>query len=353
MNKPTSYSSAGVNIDAGNDFVDYIKNRVKQTFKPQVIGGIGGYGSLFALQGLDVDLNDAILVSSTDGVGTKIKIAQIMNDYRWIGSDLVGMCVNDLLCQGAKPLFFLDYIACGFLDNNIANIILDSIVNGCKEANLSLIGGETAEMPGVYEEGSYDLAGFAVGIVEKRHILPKIHRIHDGDLLIGLHSSGIHSNGFSLIRKIFTDHGISYHDQSYIDSKKSWGELLLTPTKIYSGICSKISHLVKGFAHITGGGLTENLPRILPDGFEAKIDTKSWNKHEIFNWIQKIGGNIQDEEMFRVFNMGIGMVIVCAEEHRSEIISVLKDEGEHFSEIGTLQRITNSNDSSEAFVTYI
>ena len=350
-NKPISYADSGVNINAGNEFVDYIKARVKQTFKPQVLGEIGGYASLFGMQGLGINnINDAVLVSSTDGVGTKIKIAQAINQYSTIGIDLVAMCVNDLLCQGAQPLFFLDYIACGKLDNNIVKDILDGIVDGCQLGSMSLIGGETAEMPGVYAEGCYDLAGFSVGVVDKNKILPNIDSMCDGDILIGLHSSGPHSNGFSLIRKILEVKGIKYIDECELDDSKNWGKFLLTPTKIYVDICGKLNHLVKGFSHITGGGITENLPRVLPKGFCAEIKNGSWSVPKIFDWLQINGGNIDSGEMHRVFNMGIGMIIVCSKENAEQIKEILNSNKEEYSEIGKIKKM--SDNEKEAFVEY-
>lgn len=342
------YKSSGVNINAGNNFVDYVKKKVKQTFKPQVIGGIGGYASLFSLQNLGIDLNDAIIVSSTDGVGTKLAIAEKIDKHNTVGIDLVAMCVNDLLCQGAQPLFFLDYIACRQIEERIVNSILDGIVEGCKLANLSLIGGETAEMPGLYQGTSYDLAGFAVGIVERNKMLPKIDDIKNGDILIGLHSSGIHSNGFSLVRKILEINNIEYNSICDLDQSKSWGEFLLTPTKIYSDICEKLSELVKGFAHITGGGITENLPRILPDGFIAKINRSSWELPRIFQWLQQ-KGNVDLEEMYRIFNMGIGMIAVCDKDRLDEIETILQNNEISFSKIGLL---CNNEDNVKPFVEY-
>ncbi len=346
------YKSSGVNIDAGNQFVDYIKNKVGRTFTPNVLNGIGGFASLFSLQNLGIDLNKAVMVSSTDGVGTKVKIAQKMNKHDTIGIDLVAMCVNDLICQGALPLFFLDYIACGSIHQPTVQSIMDGIVSGCLDGKMSLIGGETAEMPGVYESGVYDLAGFSVGIVESDNMLPNLPSMKEGDLLIGLHSSGLHSNGFSLARKIFEKLNIHYDDECDIDKSKSWGEYLLTPTKIYVDICTKLKKYVKGFAHITGGGITENLPRILPKSFVAKIDRKSWSvESTIFSYMRgKIDiESLSNEEMYRVFNMGIGMIAVFDATNLEKIREILNESGEKFSEIGYLGK----SDSDEPFVEYI
>ena len=337
------YKSSGVNINAGNNFVDYVKTKVKQTFKPQVLGGIGGYASLFSLQGLNVDLNDAAIVSSTDGVGTKLAIAEQINKHDTIGIDLVAMCVNDLLCQGAKPLFFLDYIACGKIKEEIVNSILDGIIEGCKIGDMSLIGGETAEMPGLYQGSNYDLAGFAVGIVERKKMLPLVDIMQEGDILIGIHSSGIHSNGFSLVRKILEIDKINYNSECEINNSQSWGEFLLTPTKIYTKICHELSILVKGFAHITGGGITENLPRILPKNFIAKVNRECWKQPQIFTWLQE-KGKIDIEEMYRVFNMGIGMIAVCSQENIEKVRNILNTSSTEFSEIGEL--ITNKNEKT-------
>jgi phosphoribosylformylglycinamidine cyclo-ligase len=346
------YKSAGVNIDAGNEFVDYIKHKVKSTFTPNVLNGIGGFASLFSLQNLGIDLNKAVLVSSTDGVGTKVKIAQKIEKHNTIGIDLVAMCVNDLICQGALPLFFLDYIACGSIHQPTVQSIMDGIVAGCLDGKMSLIGGETAEMPGVYEKNVYDLAGFAVGIVESDKMLPDLPSIKNGDVLIGLHSSGLHSNGFSLVRKIFEKLNINFNDSCELDHSKSWGEYLLTPTRIYVDIVIKLKKYVKGFAHITGGGITENLPRILPENFFAKIDKKSWTpESKIFSYIrEKIDiQSLSNDEMYRVFNMGIGMIAVCDPINLEEIRKILNENNQWFSEIGYLEKSENN----EPYVEYI
>lgn len=334
------YKSSGVNIDAGNQFVDYIKNRVQKTFTPNVLNGIGGFASLFSLQNLGIDLNKAAIVSSTDGVGTKVKIAQSINKHDTIGIDLVAMCVNDLICQGAMPLFFLDYIACGSIHQPTMQALMDGIVEGCLQGKMSLIGGETAEMPGVYALDVYDLAGFAVGIIETDKILPNISSMKEGDVLIGLHSSGLHSNGFSLVRKIFGTLGIHYTDKCDLDSSMSWGEYLLTPTKIYVDICQKLKKYVKGFANITGGGITENLPRILPNNIAAQIDKQSWKSDsKIFSFMKdKLGDSLAEDEMYRVFNMGIGMIAICDENNLKEVSKILEESNEKFSIIGSLKK---------------
>ena len=345
------YKSCGVDIDAGNQFVDYIKNKVKHTFTPNVLNGIGGFASLFSLQNLGIDLNKAVLVSSTDGVGTKVKIAQHINKHDTIGVDLVAMCVNDLICQGALPLFFLDYIACWSIHKETMQSNMNGMVDGCLEGKMSLIGGETAEMPAVYANSVYDLAGFSVGIVESDKMLPNLSSVKEGDILIGLYSSGLHSNGFSLVRKIFEKLSINYNDKCELDKSKSWGEYLLTPTKIYVDIASKLRQYVKGFAHITGGGITENLPRILPKNFVAKIDRASWTpESKIFSYMRDNIESLSDEEMYRVFNMGIGMIAVCDKENIEHICKILNENCEKFSEIGYVSRSKNDCDS---YVEYI
>jgi phosphoribosylformylglycinamidine cyclo-ligase len=340
------YKSSGVNIDAGNQFVDYIKNKVNRTFTPNVLNGIGGFASLFSLQDLGIDLNKAVMVSSTDGVGTKVKIAQAINKHNTIGIDCVAMCVNDLICQGALPLFFLDYIACGSIHQPTMQSLMDGIVEGCLNGKMSLIGGETAEMPGVYANEVYDLAGFAVGIVENDKMLPNLPSMRDGDILIGLHSTGLHSNGFSLVRKIFETLDINYNDQCELDNLKSWGEYLLAPTKIYVDIALKLKQYVKGFAHITGGGITENLPRILPKNFYAEINSKSWtSESKIFEYMHDNVKSLSNEEMYRVFNMGIGMIAICDSNNIDEIRKILNENNEKFSEIGYLK--TSSKEEPE------
>jgi phosphoribosylformylglycinamidine cyclo-ligase len=326
-----SYKNSGVDIEEGNKFVEKIKPIVKSTNNIGVINNIGGFGALFDLK--KYNFNDPILVSATDGVGTKLKIANELQKHNSIGIDLVAMCVNDLVVQGAHPLFFLDYLATGKLDNKVAFDVVEGIAEGCKMAGCALIGGETAEMPNMYQKGDYDLAGFAVGAVERDKILPK-NNIKDGDVILGLASSGFHSNGFSLVRKIIADNKLKLSDKFL---NKTIGDFLLEPTKIYVKTCLKAikTGKVKALAHITGGGLVENIPRILPKNLQAKINYNSWQMPEIFSFFQK-EGNIDQEEMVKVFNCGIGMVIICDEVNSEEIKNVISDE-EEVSVIGNIR----------------
>lgn len=316
------YKAAGVDKEAGYQQVNLIKDMVKRTFSPQVITEVGGFSGMVELD--TSDIKRPVLVSGTDGVGTKLKIAQEMDIHDTIGIDLVAMCVNDIICQGARPLFFLDYIATGKLIPEKMATIVKGVTDGCLQAEASLIGGETAEMPGMYAEDEYDLAGFAVGVVDKSKIISG-KNIQAGDVAIGLPSSGVHSNGFSLVRAILEKHNVSFNDK-FKDSKQTVGEVLLTPTKIYA---KEIQHLianidVKGISHITGGGLYENLPRILPEGFGINIDTTAIPQLEVFAYLQALG-EIKTKEMYNTFNMGVGMVVVVAEEAVAEVLANLKE----------------------------
>ncbi len=338
-NTTTSYSDSGVSIDNGNELINQIKPFVKKTARSGSDSDIGGFGGLFDV--LAAGYDNPILVSATDGVGTKLKIANIMNKHDTVGIDLVAMCVNDIIVQGAEPLFFLDYFATGSLDINQAKDVVKSIAEGCVQANCALIGGETAEMPGMYKKGEYDLAGFSVGAVDRNKILPS--EVKEGDIVIGLASSGIHSNGFSLIRYIVDNIGISYND--VVDGfDKPLGELLLEPTKIYVKTCLELikNDLINALAHITGGGLTENIPRILPSGLACKIDLASWNRLSIFNWIQE-KGNVKDEEMLRSFNCGIGMVLIVSADKLSQVEEILKNSDDNYNIIGKI--IPNTGES--------
>jgi len=313
-NKPTglSYKDAGVDIDAGNELVKRIKPAVRSTVRPGVMGGIGGFGGLFDLSA--VQCANPVLVSGTDGVGTKLKLAHAMNDHRTIGIDLVAMCVNDILVLGAEPLFFLDYYACGQLDVDQAAQVVAGIAEGCRQSGCALTGGETAEMPGMYHGDDYDLAGFVVGVVDKTKIIDG-SAIRPGDRLIGLASSGPHSNGYSLIRKVLEttatrlDGPIPGHE----NLNTALGQSLLAPTRIYVkpvlSLLESLPESIHGMAHITGGGLTENITRVLPENCGIRINTASWPQPAVFDWLQKAGG-ISDEEMRRTFNNGIGMVLV-------------------------------------------
>ena len=327
MNKNT-YSQAGVDINKGNELVNNIKSLVNRTNRAGLMSDIGGFSGLFPLDSRKY--KNPVLVSGTDGVGTKLMIAQAVNKHETIGIDLVAMCANDVLCQGAVPLFFLDYFATGKLEISTARKVISGITNGCEEAGMVLIGGETAEMPGMYENNKYDLAGFCVGIVEHSKILPK-QNIKPSDVLIGIKSSGLHSNGFSLVRKILKQLNIKLTDTSPW-KRKSWEEILLSPTSIYVKSVLPILEHVKGIAHITGGGMIENIPRILPKELNFSLSYKNWP--EIFLWLQQ-EGNIEKEEMLKVFNCGVGMVLVSEKNKSSEIIARLnKDEKVYAEEIG-------------------
>lgn len=336
MNKTESsrYAEAGVDIDKGNAFVQNIKPLVASTFRSGVLTGIGGFGGLFALGG--GRFKDPVLVSSTDGVGTKLKIANLCKKHDTIGIDLVAMCVNDIAVCGAQPLFFLDYFATGGLDLDVATDVVKGIAAGCEIAKCSLIGGETAEMPGLYKKGDYDIAGFVVGICERDRIIDG-SEISVGDRLIGLSSSGLHSNGYSLVRKVcFDEMGLKVKDR--IDELGGiLGEELLKPTRIYSEpLLNLIKNFkVKGLVHITGGGLIDNIPRILPNGCKAVIEETSWNKPPIFHFLQK-NGRISPVEMYRTFNCGIGMVVVVEEKQVNDAMQQLIALGEQPHKIGEI-----------------
>lgn len=329
-----TYKAAGVDIEAGDEFIRTIKPLVRSTFRPEVLTDIGGFGGLFGLDGKKY--KEPVLVSGTDGVGTKLKIAIQMNQHDTIGIDLVAMSVNDVVVTGAEPLFFLDYLATGKLQPQTSVEVLRGIVKGCRLAGCALLGGETAEMPSFYPEGVYDLAGFAVGVVEKNRIIDG-SRIKADDVLIGLAASGLHSNGYSLARKIAFEvagHNVTDQIQGWSDRL---GETLLTPTRIYvKSILQLIREVeVKGLAHITGGGITGNLPRILPEGCQAKIKPGSWPAPPIFGWLEK-QGRIAVEEMYRVFNMGIGMVAAMDPGQAERAIERLKRLGEPAFVIGKI-----------------
>ena len=337
MNTPPSspalsYRDAGVDIDAGNRLVDRIKPHARRTQRPGVLGGLGGFGALFELP-LD-RYRQPILVSGTDGVGTKLKLALELNRHDTIGIDLVAMCVNDVLVIGAEPLFFLDYYATGKLDVDVAADVIKGIADGCEQAGAALVGGETAEMPGMYHDGDYDLAGFCVGVVEKAKIIDG-RRIQPGDALLALASSGPHSNGYSLIRKILAVSGAKL-DQALTDGL-TLGEALLAPTQIYVKPVLKLLELleVKAIAHITGGGLTENLPRVLPMEVKAVIDTQSWRRPAIFQWLQQQGG-VSEAEMWRTFNCGVGMIVCVAAEQADSALQLLQAAGESVWRVGEI-----------------
>ncbi|CAG7644166.1 Phosphoribosylformylglycinamidine cyclo-ligase [Paenibacillus solanacearum] len=331
-----AYKKAGVDIAAGNEAVERMKKHVKTTFRPEVLTDLGGFGALF---GLNKDkYEEPVLVSGTDGVGTKLKIAFAMDKHDTIGIDAVAMCVNDIVVQGAEPLFFLDYLACDKVVPEKIEAIIKGISDGCVQSGCALIGGETAEMPGMYSEGEYDIAGFTVGIVDKKKIIDG-STIRPGDVVLGLASSGVHSNGFSLVRKLLLEEkGYGLHD--HIDALGArLGDVLLAPTKLYvKPVLAVLEQVgIKGMAHITGGGFLENIPRVLPDSVNAQIDYGSWPILPIFELMQREGG-ISNNDMFRTFNMGIGMVVVVAEEDAAKAVELFAQQGE---KAYTLGRITD------------
>ena len=327
-----SYYDAGVDIDAGYRLVENIKPYVKRTIRPEVLSGIGGFGAMFEIS---KNYKNPVLVSGTDGVGTKLKLAFKLGKHDRIGIDLVAMSVNDILVQGAEPLFFLDYFACGRLDVDIATRVVKGIASGCEQAGCALIGGETAEMPGMYPDHEYDLAGFAVGVVEKDRIIDG-QSITEGDSVLGLASSGPHSNGYSLIRKILEE---SHTDIAASLNGKLLMDVIMEPTRIYvKPLLDLLKHFpVKGMAHITGGGLVENIPRILPEGLAAVLKRSAWDMPELFGWLQQ-QGKITDCEMHRVFNCGIGMALIISNEHVEAVMKDLRNAGEVVWHIGTIQR---------------
>ncbi|CAH0563331.1 unnamed protein product [Brassicogethes aeneus] len=329
-----TYKQSGVDITAGNDLVSHIKPCAKSTNRPGVMGGLGGFGGLFDPKA--AGYKDPLLVSGTDGVGTKLKIAQEMGMHDTIGIDLVAMCVNDVLAHGAEPLFFLDYFACGALDVKVAKEVVTGVAEGCRQAGCSLVGGETAEMPDMYPPGDYDVAGFSVGAVEREQLMPHIEKIRPGDVIIALPSSGVHSNGFSLVRKVMKLSGLTYRDVApFSQSGRMIGEELLTPTKIYvkAVIPAVKTGKVKAFAHITGGGLLENIPRVLPDSLAVDIDATKWPIPEVFSWLATAGG-VNQTEMLRTFNCGLGGILVLQKEHQDEIMRLVAPHGG--SVIGTI-----------------
>ena len=311
-----TYKDAGVDITKGNDLIEQIKPIAKSTMRPGVLAGLGGFGAMFEIP-LD-RFQNPVLISGTDGVGTKLKVAEMLNKHDTIGIDLVAMCVNDLIVQGAEPLFFLDYYATGSLNTDIATSVISGIGEGCIQSGCALIGGETAEMPGMYQGEEYDLAGFCVGIAEKNKIIDG-SKVSSGDHIVALASSGPHSNGYSLIRKVL----------ERVQPSEQQLEALIKPTKIYvKSILSLIeNHSVHAISHITGGGLLENIPRVLPQHLAAKLDTNSWQMPEIFQWLQK-QGNIESNEMYRVLNCGVGMVVVVPQEESKTVIAKLNELGE-------------------------
>lgn len=354
--KESAYKKAGVDIDAAADLIESIKPIIRKTNRSGVMPGFGGYGALFDLK--DAGYIDPILVSSTDGVGTKIKIAVDSGVHDTIGIDAVAMCVNDLVVQGAEPLFFLDYFATGKLETNIAKDVIAGVAKGCEISGCALIGGETAEMPGLYMEGDYDLAGFTVGAVDRKRVITG-ESIKDGDVILGLESNGVHSNGYSLVRKIIADTKHTYEEpcpftamvryqdkdteKQTLVKAETLGQALLAPTRIYVKSLLKALEIksadktsaIHGMAHITGGGLTENIPRVIPDGLMARIDASSWQLPDVFKWL-KVEGNLDNDDLARTLNCGLGMVIVCDPDRAEGLIKVLSSMGENVYQIGSI-----------------
>lgn len=347
QSKPLSYRDAGVNIDAGNEFVEKIKSSVASTNRPGVMGSLGGFGGLFEIP--TDRYQQPVLVSGTDGVGTKLKLAIDLNKHDTIGIDLVAMCVNDILVLGAEPLFFLDYYATGELNTEVAANVVAGIAEGCRQSNAALIGGETAEMPGMYGKGDYDLAGFCVGVVEKQQIIDG-SKVKAGDAMIAIASNGPHSNGYSLIRKIIE---VSQADinAEFGTQNRSLGEALLAPTRIYvkalHALLAKFD--IHAMAHITGGGLLENIPRVLPDNTQAVINKSSWQLPEVFQWLQE-NGNVEASEMYRTFNCGIGMVLITAAEDADAIVSALQQNNENAWRLGDIEAASMKSDENKQVI---
>ena len=333
QSKSLSYRDAGVNIDAGNEFVEKIKTSVASTNRPGVLGSLGGFGGLFELP---EGYKQPVLVSGTDGVGTKLKLAIDLNKHDTIGIDLVAMCVNDILVLGAEPLYFLDYYATGELNTEIAASVVEGIAEGCRQSNAALIGGETAEMPGMYAKGDYDLAGFCVGVVEKQKIIDGT-KVKAGDAMIAIASSGPHSNGYSLVRKIIEVSGADIN-ASFGEQQQTLGDALLAPTKIYVKTIHRLLEKfdIHAMAHITGGGLLENIPRVLPEDAQAIVDTSSWQLPEVFQWLQD-NGNVEITEMYRTFNCGVGMVLIVDTDDVDAMVSMLNQNGDNAWLLGTVE----------------
>ena len=324
-----AYKKAGVDVEKGYEAVERMKKHIQKTNRSEVLGDVGAFAGLFELTSLKYD--EPILVSGTDGVGTKLMLAFEQNKHDTVGIDLVAMCVNDIAAQGAKPLFFLDYIGCGQNDPEVIEQIVSGVATGCVEAGAALIGGETAEMPGMYKTEEYDLAGFTVGIAEKAKLITG-ESIQAGDVVVGIQSSGLHSNGFSLVRQLVKSLDLS---KVYDGLSEPLGDVLLTPTKIYTKAIEAVleKNDIKGISHITGGGFYENFPRILPEGLGVEIDSSQWEKPDIFNWLQD-KGNLSNEDMYGTFNMGIGMALIVAKEDAEQIQMILNDLGETATIIG-------------------
>ncbi len=362
-NKVSAYKKAGVDIDAAADLVESIKPVIRKTSRPGVMPGFGGFGALFDLK--EAGYKDPILVSSTDGVGTKVKVAVDSGVNSTIGIDLVAMCVNDLVVQGAEPLFFLDYFATGKLEKSVAKEVITGVAKGCEISGCALVGGETAEMPGLYSEGDYDLAGFTVGAANREDVITG-ERIKDGDVILGLGSNGVHSNGYSLVRKIIADTNSSYDqpcpftamvryqdkdiEKQTLEKAETLGQALLAPTRIYVKSLLKALEVksadgtsaVKGMAHITGGGITENIPRVIPDRLMAIIDVSTWELPEVFKWL-KAEGNLDNDDMARTLNCGLGMIVVCDPTKADELTKVFTQMGEIVHKIGSIEEHKQSD----------
>ena len=342
MTQSLSYRDAGVDIDAGDQLVENIKPFAKRTMRPEVLGGLGGFGALVEIS---KKYQNPVLVSGTDGVGTKLKLAFEWDIHHTVGIDLVAMSVNDILVQGAEPLFFLDYFACGKLDVARATDVIKGIAEGCEQSGCALIGGETAEMPGMYPEGEYDLAGFAVGVVEKSKVING-RSIRPGDVVLGLASNGAHSNGYSLIRKIIERSNPDLDAE--FDGGKTLRQAVIAPTRLYvKPILAALEKFeIKGMAHITGGGLTENIPRVLPENCVAQIDAQSWPLPKLFQWLQQ-AGNVERQEMYRTFNCGIGMAVIVPAEQAEAAQAFLTEQGETVYRLGTIRERAGSEHQTQ------
>ena len=342
MTQSLSYRDAGVDIDAGDQLVENIKPFAKRTLRPEVLGGLGGFGALVEIS---KKYQNPVLVSGTDGVGTKLKLAFEWDIHHTVGIDLVAMSVNDILVQGAEPLFFLDYFACGKLDVARATDVIKGIAEGCEQSGCALIGGETAEMPGMYPEGEYDLAGFAVGVVEKSKVING-RSIRPGDVVLGLASNGAHSNGYSLIRKIIERSNPNLDAE--FDGGKTLRQTVIAPTRLYvKPILAALEKFeIKGMAHITGGGLTENIPRVLPENCVAQIDAQSWPLPKLFQWLQQ-AGNVERQEMYRTFNCGIGMAVIVPAEQAEAAQTFLTEQGETVYRLGTIRERAGSEHQTQ------
>ena len=342
MTQSLSYRDAGVDIDAGDQLVENIKPFAKRTLRPEVLGGLGGFGALVEIS---KKYQNPVLVSGTDGVGTKLKLAFEWDIHHTVGIDLVAMSVNDILVQGAEPLFFLDYFACGKLDVARATDVIKGIAEGCEQSGCALIGGETAEMPGMYPEGEYDLAGFAVGVVEKSKVING-RSIRPGDVVLGLASNGAHSNGYSLIRKIIERSNPDLDAE--FDGGKTLRQAIIAPTRLYvKPILAALEKFeIKGMAHITGGGLTENIPRVLPENCVAQIDAQSWPLPKLFQWLQQ-AGNVEQQEMYRTFNCGIGMAVIVPAEQAEAAQAFLTEQGETVYRLGTIRERAGSEHQTQ------